>query len=286
MMKRLTLILALLLPLCLFAEQKEKDKEETDTLLLVTKKKLVVNDYTTIGASYGVTVSKMLFNPSYGTGWLVNPNYFSVMWTRYGKMFGYMPYFGLEAGLSYGHQGFVMEYDKEANEYKTFPMGTYENKYWVSKETLRIIKLPVRAKFHVDMSFFRILANLGIYGGYRSSIIREGINVPDQFKNGFETTDNRWDYGLEGGAGFALIFDPVEIQFNVMASWSWNSLYTPDSSPSQYNKYYYRYADPLDIIATVGVHFQLTKRTGKTSHQLKKEAYDIVYGNTESSDSK
>ena len=34
----------------------------------------------------------------------------------------------------------------------------------------------------------------------------------------------------------------------------------------------------LDIIATVGVHFQLTKRSGKTNRQLRQEAKQIVYG--------
>ena len=34
----------------------------------------------------------------------------------------------------------------------------------------------------------------------------------------------------------------------------------------------------MDIIATVGVYFQLTKRSGKTSGQLRREAKEIVYG--------
>ena len=34
----------------------------------------------------------------------------------------------------------------------------------------------------------------------------------------------------------------------------------------------------MDVIATVGVHFQLTKRSGKTNRQLRQEAKEIVYG--------
>ena len=70
------------------------------------------------------------------------------------------------------------------------------------------------------------------------------------------------------------MFDPVEIHIGAMLRWSWSSLYQPDyASP-----YYYRYAYPLDVIATVGVHFQLTKRSGKTTQQLRREAKEIVYG--------
>ena len=70
------------------------------------------------------------------------------------------------------------------------------------------------------------------------------------------------------------MFDPVEIHINALVRWSWSSLYDPDyASP-----YYYRYAYPMDGILTVGVHFQLTKRSGKTSQALRQEARAIVYG--------
>ena len=58
-------------------------------------------------------------------------------------------------------------------------------------------------------------------------------------------------------------------QPNALLRWSWSSLYAPDYA----SKYYYRYAYPLDIIATVGVHFQLTKRSGKTNRQLRYYSY-------------
>ena len=45
------------------------------------------------------------------------------------------------------------------------------------------------------------------------------------------------------------------------------------------SKYYYRFAYPFDFMVTAGLYFQLTKRTGKGKTQLRKEAYDAVYGN-------
>ena len=55
---------------------------------------------------------------------------------------------------------------------------------------------------------------------------------------------------------------------------SLSSLFNPDYN----SKYYYRYAYPSNIIISAGLHFQLTKRTGKTKSELKKQAKDIVYG--------
>ena len=79
------------------------------------------------------------------------------------------------------------------------------------------------------------------------------------------------------------MLDPIELHLNVLARWSMQNLYQPDyynETFHPYNTYYYRYANPIDISVSLGVHFQLTKRTGKTNKQLKKEAKEIVYGTT------
>ena len=80
--------------------------------------------------------------------------------------------------------------------------------------------------------------------------------------------DRRFDYGIKGGAGIGLIFDPVEIHLMATYKYSMATLYDPDyMSP-----YYYRYAYPTNIIISAGLHFQLTKRVGKTKAQLRREA--------------
>ena len=70
------------------------------------------------------------------------------------------------------------------------------------------------------------------------------------------------------------MFDPIEIHFQAMYKHSFSSLYEPD----HYSEYYYRYAYPSNIILSAGVHFQLTKRSGMTKKELKKQARSIVYG--------
>ena len=47
--------------------------------------------------------------------------------------------------------------------------------------------------------------------------------------------------------------------------------------PDYHSEYYYRFAYPSDIIISAGIHVQLTKRTGKTKAELRKEAKSSVY---------
>ena len=108
--------------------------------------------------------------------------------------------------------------------------------------------------------------------------------MDQDYTNKFHDYEYRFDYGIVGGAGIGFMLDPIEIHLNLLARWSMQSLYEPDYFNETFhpnNTYYYRYANPIDISATVGVYFQLTKRSGKTNKQLKKQARDIVYGTSE-----
>ena len=269
---------------------KEEDTEPLpDTLdLLLTdefldtvtiRKASEINDYTMIGANYGVTFSNTQFNPSkHNRIWVYTPNYASVMYTRYGKMFDYISNFGLQIGFAYGHEGYGFEADPETGRIAHCDTAT-----WCS---MSVVEVPMLAQIHMDRDPVKFMANVGIYGGYRRTISRTGnINSSYQLsefaQHSFREYENRVDYGLQGGVGVAYMLDPVELHFNVGLRWSWASLYEPDYA----SQYYYRYAYPIDIMATIGVHFQVTKRKGKTTHQLKKEAKEIVYGKTEDTES-
>ncbi|MCQ2181531.1 MAG: hypothetical protein MJY50_05700 [Bacteroidales bacterium] len=279
-MKKLFIISLALLSIANASLQAQEYSDEYLDSVAVTFRKPAINDYMTIGVNYGVTFSQQIFNPRVGSQeWPMTWNNISVMFTRYCKLFGYMPYFGIEAGFEYAHQGFKFKQDSDKEHLVALPMGTVDNISYITEEIMDVYKIPVRSKFHVDISFFRIMADLGFYGGLRRNVRRQGIINDETLRYEFAPYENKFDYGMEGGAGFAFIFDPIEIHFNVLAGWSWNSLYQPDSSPSQYSQYYYRYANPLDIMVTAGIHFQLTKRKGKTTNDLKKEAYEAIYSN-------
>ena len=239
------------------------------------RKNLELNDYTMIGFQYGAGLSQVMWNPSQKQDKLFMPVNVGFMYTRYGKMFGYMPYFGFQAGIFYTQEGYQFKYDEE-DDY-TYTIEGAE------KAVMNVIEVPLLAHIHVDFWKMKLLVNIGCYGGYRMSIERfpgKTGNVKEEVAHSFIDTDRRFDYGIKGGVGIGLVFDPVEFHITGMYKHSFSSLYQPD----YYSKYYYRYAYPSNIIISAGLHFQLTKRTGQTKAKLKKLAKDFVYENNEGTD--
>ena len=242
--------------------------EYLDTLNV--RKALVVNDYSLIGVQYGVGLSRVMWNPPQEQSMLFVPVNFGVTYTRYGQMFA-MPYFAFKAGLFYAKEGYQFEYNEEYD-------WTYKVE-GAEKAILEVVELPLLFQFHYDSWNFKIIAEVGCYGGYRLRVQRfprQTGNVRPELENSFTETDRRLDYGLKGGVGLALVFDPLEFHITASYKHSLSSLYTPD----HYSQYYYRFAYPSNIIVSAGVHYQLSKRTGKTKASLKKEAKAKVYENT------
>lgn len=278
-MKKLILILLLLVPGMADAAISRPDTLDIDSLpneYLDTVKvysKRLINDYSMIGVNYGVGLCSMSFNPSkHNRQNQICPNHISVMYTHYEKLFDRYANFALHIGVEYSHEGAGFKINPDTQK-------PYNNIDGADKLTMETFAMPVLAGFHVDAAPVKFEGAVGVYGGYRKSIERSGAGVEPEYEHAFKDYEYRLDYGLQGGAGFALMFDPIEIHFNALIRWGWQSLY----QPNYYSQYYYRYAYPLDIIITAGIHFQLGKRTGKTSADLKRQAKEIVYGKNEDS---
>ena len=244
--------------------------EILDTMTI--SKKTFINDYSLIGLQYGVGLSQVMWNPSQKQDMVIMPYNIGVTYTRYGKMFGYMPHFGFQVGLFYGQEGYKFKKNEEAGYIYTIQGA--------DKAVIDMIEMPVLSHMHIDFWKMKVMVDIGFYAGYRLKIHR--FPVGGEYKNEayaavqnqFLETDRRWDYGIKGGLGFGFIFDPIEVHLKAAYKHSLSSLYDPDyNSP-----YYYRYAYPSNIIISAGVHFQLTKRTGKTKAELRKEAKELVYG--------
>lgn len=253
----------------------EYTNEYLDSLDFSAASKGAINDYHMIGVNYGVTFSTIYFNPiKMGSEFIFNPTYFSIMYTHHEKMFNYIPYFGLTLGFSYSHSGVQFKDNPDTG----FPLGFIDGATYESMET---VEMPAMMQLHVDTYPFKVLANLGGYLGYRLSVQRHGVYLDEDYTDKFRDYERRFDYGLIGGAGIGFMLDPIEIHLNVLGRWSLQNLYEPDYENSvfhPYNTYYYRYANPIDIHVTLGVYFQLTKRTGRTNRQLREQAREIVYG--------
>lgn len=245
----------------------EYTNEFLDTLNV--RKNLVINDYSMFGVTYGVNLSRVTWNPRQNQDLLVIPMNIGISYTKYGKMFGYMPFFGFQIGVNYTQEGYQFEYNEEKDY--TYKIEGAE------KAIYDIVEVPILMHCHYDMWNFKIIAHAGCYGGYRIGIQRfpgkTGL-VDPEVEHSFVETDRRWDYGLKGGLGFGLVFDPVE--FHLMATYkhSFGSLYEPD----HYSEYYYRFAYPMNIVISAGIHVHLSKRTGMSKSALRKQAREIVYG--------
>lgn len=280
-MKRLIYFISLLSMTCAAYAQSDSlslklpeisgNGEFTDAYLdtLDVKRKLKINDYSMIGIHYGVNLSQVIWNPAQRQDMLILPTNVGITYTKYGKMFGYMPYFGFQIGLLYTQEGYQFEYNKDKDTY------TIEG---AEKAVYDVLELPMAFHFHYDLWNFKIIGNLGCYGGYRLAIHRypgKTGSVLPEMQNSFTDYDRRWDYGIKGGLGFGLVFDPVEIHIQATYKYSFGTLYDPDRE----SDVYYQYAYPSNITISAGLHFHLSKRTGKTKAELKKMAKDMVYEN-------
>lgn len=241
----------------------EYPDEYLDTVQV--SKRFIINDYTLFGVEYGASLSRMEFNPSQVQEMLFAPMTAGVFITRYGKMFGYLPYFGFKAGVRYSHEGYKFKENKETGRIAVIEGAT--------QALMDVVEVPFMAHFHIDMLHFKMMADAGIYGGWRMNIERTGPIVSESAAHSFLETDHRFDYGLTGGVGFAVVFDPFEFHVNGSVRYGWSTLYDPDYA----SQYYYRFAYPFDIMLTAGIYIQLGRRTGNNKAALRREAYRQVY---------
>ena len=226
---------------------------------------LKLNDYSMIGVNFGIGKAQTAFNPPKVQGSLTIPAYYGITFTKYGKFFGYMPYFGLQVGLFKGTDGYVFKPNKDG-EYNVTVDGA-------TKVVYDFIEVPLVAQFHIDTHNFKLIADGGMYVGYRYKIHREGnFKYPDLMDD-FTDYEYKFDYGFKCAAGVGLVFSPFELHIKLNMRYGLGDIYRADYASTEY----YRYATPFDLILTVGLHYQLSLRSGKTRKQIKEQARRIVY---------
>lgn len=229
---------------------------------VVIRKPRPINDYMMVGIQYGYSMCSVSWNPEKKQDSRFLPLNFGVLFTHYGKMFNYMPYFGWQVGVFYTQDAYRLQQTVSGST-TVLDLKTKE-----CEAVINNIEVPFMAHMHIDFWKMKVMANLGLYVGYRLNIRREGPYVEPEFANSFTDYNNRFDYGLKGGAGFAFVFDPIEIHIGANIKFAWSSLYKPDyNSP-----YYYRFAYPYHVTLFLGVHYQLTRRQGRTNRELREEA--------------
>ena len=241
---------------------------QMDSLYLERVK--TINDYDLLGVQYGVALSTMSFQPTRNASMNFEPLNIGIVYTHYCKLFGYMPYFGVQLGLFY---------TQEAYHFTTSDTGYTDHILGAAKAKYEVLEVPAMAQIHFDFWKMKVMASVGIFGGYRMSIHREEYTYPSyyeqygEYQNRFHEKENRWDYGIKAGAGFAFVLDPIEIHLNAWFKYSWSNMHQPNCDRFyQPSTYYYYWTYPMNIIVSVGVHYQLTKRKGITRRDLRREA--------------
>lgn len=246
--------------------------EITDSFLdTVSVKATAPNDYWMAGVYGGVSLQYGYFNPTRFVRWQMQYPVYGFSIIRYYTMFGLFHNMGFEIGAQQNYEGYEFKRSKETGNIFT-ETGAY-------KALITVPEVFLLSHFHYDIGdHFKLMAKVGIYGGYRTAITR----IPEEsyaetgtflkYEHAFRDYDIRWSYGVKGGLGFGLMFDPVELHVIAHVKWGWSSFWKPDyTSP-----YYYRFGYPLDMGVTFGLYYQLTPRHGHSRGQLKKMARQIV----------
>lgn len=229
------------------------------------------NDYWMIGVFGGASAQYGYFNPDRYLLWQIQYPVYGFSVVRHFTMFGIFPNMGMEFGAQMNYEGYEFKRSSETG-YRFTESGAY-------KAMMTVPEVFFLSHFHIDMGeHFKLMAKVGLYGGYRLKIHRildedyAGIEEYEQYVDTFRDYDRRLSYGVEGGVGLGLMFNPFEFHLMVTGKWGWSSFWQPD----YVSPYYYRFAYPLDAGLTFGVYYQLTPRYGHTRAQLKKLARKMM----------
>lgn len=287
-MKRLLIILAMLFPLAVFAQEPEffqLPDEITDEYLdtVQLQKQNRPNNNWLIGGFGGATFLNGYFNPTWASEIAMHyPTYgFSII--KNATMMNMFPNVGLELGFQYTWEGYRFKRSKETGNVR------YVSSTYAYDAAMRVPEVYILTHGHFDINdHFKLMLKVGMYGGYRQTVERKAfwehpeINFNpteatkahfESVRNTFQDDENRWTAGLAGGPGIAIMFDPVEIHINALVKWGWITFYDPDFTGEGY---YYRYAYPLDAAITLGLYYQLTPRVGRSRSDLRRLAHEMA----------
>ena len=230
-------------------------------------KKARINDYWIVGVHGGVSVQHGFFNPPRQVSFFPNKPVYGVSITRFATMMNTFPNLGMELGFQHNYEGYQFkEFEVDGRRYRSDIDGAYE-------AVIEVPEVFLVTHGHFDMGqYAKINIKAGLFGGYRTSITRDGPYMVEDIAHSFQDTDNRWTYGVQGGLGLGFMFDPIEVHLNVQVKWGWSPYY----QPNKYSPYYYRFAYPMDGAVTLGVYYQLTKRRGHTHGQLRRLAREVL----------
>lgn len=204
-----------------------------------------------VGFKIGYALDNASFSQSFEHKSLTSYKNFGVYYIYYHSLWNSIPLFGIQTGLQYNEEGYTSVKYNEPD--------TVKNRKGINgKERLQCIEIPFVSQFRVDFWKMRILANVGAFGSYVKSASFSS-NVPDSVSN----TYRKFGYGFIVGGGIALIFNPIEIHFEVNYKYTLSNLY----SPKAYYKDTWVYVHTSQLILSAGLFYRVGRPYGSRPPQ-------------------
>lgn len=156
----------------------------------------------------------------------------SLLYTYYHGMWGKMPFFGFQTGVTYCQTGYRIADTRTLYD---------------------VIQVPLSTQFHFDFWKMRLLVNLGFFGGYRwrATEYKDGSTTGTPVV--FDCNHRYIDYGLAGGGGLALHFHPIEIQLECNYQYSLSLI----ENPAKYSNETFTYGYPNQLMISLGIFIHL-----------------------------
>ncbi|HOG32821.1 MAG TPA: hypothetical protein PK895_05185 [Bacteroidales bacterium] len=185
-----------------------------------------------LGIRGGYAFNGVSFNPDRKQKMVPSFYNASILYTYYHDLWGTMPYFGLQTGLTYTQQG-----------YETPDV----------KRVYDVLRIPLTSQFHIDFWKMRLLINLGCFGSYRMRAFDYTAEKPDGSQVVFDCNHLYLDYGIQGGLGLALVLKPFEFHIEANYLYSLSMI----ENPALYSNEYYTYGYPNQLLFTLGIFIHL-----------------------------
>ncbi len=183
-----------------------------------------------IGLRYDYSFCNVTMTPDLKPVGIGTPLNFSILYTYYQPKWATLDFFGLQTGFRFTQFGF------KNGEY------VYPN----FEQKVSSFEFLLLSAFHYDIKEqFRVLLSIGPFAGYRAFTTKD---------NGFDCYDVRFDYGVEGGLGFAYrLKDMMEFHLEGVFKYGLSMLYQPE----KFSSISWIYTYPWQLSICFGIHFRL-----------------------------
>lgn len=195
-----------------------------------------------IGVKYGFANCNLSFDKKINQKGITSGKEIGIFYTYYHSLWNTMPYFGLSVGVQMAESGF-----KLVNDGYFPPEDQPQDNLPEEEYRYRIIQIPVISQFRVEFWRMRAMLNLGCYGSYKISTVKEGQ---------YSQNVNKPEVGVIGGGGLAFIFHPFELHLEANYHYAFSLYFKPDT----FSERVWYLGHNSRLVFNVGLFFSLDKK--------------------------